>query len=539
MLGQNGFWKGLVLGAVIGLTIRMPKGKEMRRALDFNKAAHQVARLSVPVDVTSSTISAMLPACNLHSTSMIIGHPGMTDRVIQALVLSPQHPGLLVAIVNVMNLDCTKRAMYISTTNPVVSVLVDDTKQTWIPNIVPLGTKAQKLGTWVKRMHTTMEFRIPVDRFQEFINNERRNRETKKEQAAGKIPCQDQHVLVKDLIAGRTYAIPLVIDSTIFALEQQAKNDNNGIGSRNDFPHNFLGGLVWINKSRRFYLGRRGDLSVKTGGGRPHLTEEEGERNGPMPRNDNYTMAYLLPWINHHHSLGVQRIYVLDQDNDLSVANIKSIEELDYVTYIRAPYAHMDFYVDTCIDGRVVGHSRHSTMQHILDTIVLRMTPIQYMWVSDVDEFVIPAGYNSSLPALVQDFSTKKCMGLRQKQIMPKWAEWNKITCAKTNDTVFELRFYQGKIDTNDTMKLATDKDDIWALTKCIYRAADTARSIVHLAYPRFELTRKKTSTLVLPSQGFMAHYRGSAPTKKMLEDAALHAKELAHLELNSSKPNV
>ena len=134
-------------------------------------------------------------------------------------------------------------------------------------------------------------------------------------------------IRVRELVAETDHDIPVFIDES---------------------PQGVLHGLTWINKARRFYEGRKEDEAAII----PELdrrNEEIGERLGPNPRNDTYTLSHLLPWMQYHQQQGVQHLYIVDQENDLQVDNLPLSSP--FITYVRAPYAFMDYYADVCEVG--------------------------------------------------------------------------------------------------------------------------------------------------------------------------------------------
>lgn len=414
---------------------------------------------------------------------LLVGDPEMMNRTIQAIALNPHHPGRLVAIVNVMNLNCTERIPYITSGSAIVGIHIGSTL---------LHSQPTNMG-WTKDIHTTIEINIPLQGYDEL-----------------KAKGNGVKVTVRDLIGGTDHTIPLLVDHS---------------------PKTFLSGLVWINKSRRYYEGRKEEIAKKKAviqdfWKQNRAREDVGTRLGPVPRNDAYTLSHLLPWIQYHREQGVEHIYILDQENNLTQPNFPLTPP--FLTYVRAPYAHMDYFVDLCDPrtNKLKSRARMAIVQHILDTLVIRMTPSEWMLVSDLDEFFVPAPDSGNLPKLIEEFSSLHCDGLPWKSHYknPMWEQWQDLKCQKTNRPVYELQYYQVKFSKNNTIALSSDKDDYWALTKNIYHTPYTARTRVHFAYP---LHDSAVSTKVLPHKGFLAHFRAGAPSGDKLKRMPIVADKL------------
>jgi Glycosyltransferase family 92 len=463
-------------GALLCCALLIQDQTELSRVSDHLKESVIEESMASPVSIASNTRSGN---SGFNSTiQLLLGDPEMMNRTVQAIALSPHEPGRLVAVVNVMALNCTSRLPYLENTGALVGIHIGST----------LITSQPTQGVWIKDFHTNVNINIPLSAY-----------EALRKKGNG------VKVTVRDMVAGTDHTIPLLVDPS---------------------PRVFLSGLVWINKARRFYEGRKGDNKAKK---RPDLDrrrEAVGIRLGPAPRNDAYTLSHLLPWIQYHREHGVQHIYILDQENNLTQANFPLTPP--FLTYIRAPYAFMDYFVDQCdpITHKVTNRLRHAVLQHILDSLVIRMTPSEWILINDLDEFMVPAPGSGTLPDLVQEFSNQHCQGLPWKKYYRNamWEQWQNISCIETRKPVFELQFYQCKLSAKNQLSLSNDQDDFWALTKTIYHAPYVARARVHFAYP---LHDSAVSTKMPPHRGFFAHFRNGAPSTSVLKKLPLHAHSL------------
>jgi len=425
--------------------------------------------------------------------ALIIEHHA--DRAVQNLFLAPSKTGFVTAVISVAHLDCPTQGEYQH--NMSFSLLLPRGR-------IVQHTQDAKQAYWMRNTITTVHFEIGHKLWHNWMESPPR------------VQLEDSTVPKLK----KKYWYQVTVDPTP--------------------KSHFLSAITWINKSRRYYRGR--------GVGPTHsISEKDGDANkGIDQRNDTETLRIVNAWLDYHTKVGVSHFYIIDQDNNLYAPNIKALASHPNITYIRAPFSHLDYYVDKCDANFNRTHRlRDITGQYALETTVQRMAKTEWMLVTDPDEFITPANGFSSLQELIRFYASVHCEGPPikskiTKSVLPSWDSWKNVTCQKLPEDkeIFELQFYQALIDKENKLTYSSDKFDTWALTKCIYRTHLLAGNIVHYGYP-LDSTRHLSSK-VSPRQGFMAHYQFGGPFDwpSLLPKAIDHAERLPMWDLPAGHNN-
>jgi hypothetical protein len=401
--------------------------------------------------------------------SLTVYNPNATT--IQSLFLSPSKPGFLVGIVSLMHVACQDRVKYANSGKRIFQLKLVAGR------MIP---QSHMDSGWIKDIQNAVYFNIGEEKWNKWVRR-----------PPGKLR-------VVDTIEQSERWCNVLVDPRL---------------SRRESPF-FLSATTWINKSRRYYKGRKtqGVRSIHT------LSEETGNSKGLDSRNDTATLYKLDHWMDHHRNQWVSHFYIIDQENDMSIPNIKELEERSDVTYIRAPYGYLDYYIDQCQGDQKVRRMRDISAQYVLETMVLRMAHTKWMLMTDLDEYIVPAGY-PHLPALIKDNEKLHCDGppmksKKTKSVLPSWKVWDNVKCQTLESSgyedVFEIQFYQGFVDGQNRFTPSSDDYDLWALTKCVYRSDLVSGSLTHFSYPLD--ARRHGSTKASPHRGFMAHFKGDGP---------------------------
>ena len=291
-------------------------------------------------------------------------------------------------------------------------------------------------------------------------------------------------LVVKDpLQLGEEYPVPLLVDP---ALQQATKHG--------------LSATTIVRKILRHYNGK---------------TVAPGDMFHPeyKPKwDDEETVRRLKFWMQHHENIGITHFYIVDNEVDTSKPNLKEIEQMESVTYVRLPHIHFDsFRLDEAQDLKGLRYGFPG--QVVMENAILRMAYTDWLLYTDLDELIVPALYNNSLALLIDHFKDKHCSYHLNDTFSCQSIDYPK-------QGIFQLKFSNALIDAHDKLTGVE-----FGSGKVAVRPDFTEAMLIHLG----EGSNSSFSTAcVPPKHGFMAHYHALKEfSADLLAGAKSHAKEM------------